>query len=521
MKPEVKDETYNDLMNRWAAQQSFLTRLRLRLMRPNPKSPVALRFLGYVVRVVALVAILWGIYYAILKQHLKSNGFAEQIAAGAAAPLHAEDVKIRPFSWKGTRGVTKELRAKGAAGAFYSELVARGVVIEVPASQFLNAEWSVESVDVAAAEVLLRSGRAAADVPAPEAVNPDDIDLPETLDLKALETEGAPLNFDLFDDDPAPASEDPLGAMTRADGLPVLAAGMGVSPDLAKLRFKSLIVRDGNLAWGYAATTRGILRHSEITLTPPAAPGGSWKVRANGGTLRQNWLSDLNVGHIEAEVGDSAITIKSGEVVIGEAGRCALTGSIQISGGTPVDLRLAGSGIALKDLAPNAIEPFIAGEADVAMTFSGDLNSRKGLAVAAKITPLEGATLRGLPILNVLASTLVEPRFRLVPLTGGEIAFTTGEGKWETTALNLESKGVCQIVAELKGTRLGFYEGTLRIGIPPEKLASLEPGFRAEHFAAGEGGLEWLDVPLNARDPNPTEGAARALGEAFAQSREK
>ncbi len=394
-----EERTFNEAMNEWAAKQSFLHNSKNRLIHPDPSLPLPFRLLGYGLRLAFFGAIFFLAGLFLLKKYVGSKGFADMMSEKIGALIDAESYEGSRYRWKGARASTKLFSAQGSEQAFFKELEATGIAFEMPKNLLFNKTWDLEKLEVGQLDVTLRVGQATG------------------LSAAAPAAERAPLT-----------------------------AGFGINPDLERLRFAHLQVKEAAFRWGVTKTNQGSVTGSGLVVTPPEAEAGAWTLDFAGGRLRQNWWRDLQIDSLRVEVGDGRIAFKDSALRLG-SGTGSLRGDITLGAIPDVSLQLNLQEVPVTSLIPAEFGTYLAGTANASIGIEGSPNTRAGFGSRSIVEFANEGTLLNIPAFEAISRLLDTIRFRVLPLTGGTVTFETGERRWNVSKVDIQ----CGNFAQLRG----------------------------------------------------------------------
>jgi len=463
------EKSYSEAMNEWARKNSFFGNRGNRLIHPSPALPGPLRALGYLLRVVALVFVLWLVVNYGLRKYVGSKGFGEKVGGVVAAMVGAEDFESSPLLWKGGRMSLTRFSATGGESAFYRSLDARYIRFQSSPLAFLGSTWSLDDVVLNNLDVKLRSGSKTGEVP---------------LSLRGGSGGGA-----------------------------LLLGGLGGGHEGKSLRFEELKVLDANVEWGLSEATRGGL----VSGTCRLLPGDSgWRLEIAGGTFGQTWLQGITVERLTITEEGGVLQFRDGELALASGGKGTLAGTVALGALPKVDLTLGLSAGALSDLLPKRYATYVDARIEGELRLTGSVNTKSGIEIAGDLRLAEGI-LRNIPVLESVSILTETTRVRNLPITSGTLRFTTREGALEVTALEAVSKDTAMLrgsfafARDMEGasekeliglTQTGadvsplLWSGNLRIGVLPKSL--VKAGQTGEKYFSPEAdGYRWMEVVLS------------------------
>ena len=464
--PEPQGQyTYADAMNQWAAgQDSYFRRVRAGLLHPGAASSGFGRVMGYIWRFVILAFIGAFIYWTMLKNHLKSETFANEMAAAAAAKIGADEVEFNPFRWKGQLALTPVFSAKGGSDSFFREMSGTSLQFRSELSELFQSDWKLRKITVGSMDVTLRSGGMGA-VPEMPSTRPED-DAPMVIpsEFGTPETElkvDSPMDFDSL-----PANDPADTIDFSRDGLDLKSGGLGIRPNFKDLEFEEIAVNNLTLRWGLSDVTRGVLENTTARILKE---NEGWSVEAIGGTFSQNWLPPLDlVTPMMITTSPGLITIAPVELAFG-SGSGALQGTVTTGDIPIVDLTLSIENVPLSTI--SGIGSAIDSRLELATTgdiiFSGSTNTTDGVRTEIDLQIVRG-TLRKIPVLEALAQPTTHGAFRRLPIEGGRLIAESSRDGLDVKSLKLTTEEVeIEAIFNLKDE---IFDGVLRVTIPAPML---------------------------------------------------
>lgn len=494
--------TYSDAMNEWANEQdSFFRRARAGILHPSAASSGIYRVMGYAWRLLVVVLVLLVIGYVGTRRHLKSPAFSDSIAAEITDLLKAEQTKIRPFAWKSGNAMSAEFASVGSPSSFFSKLEGTYLQFERPLLSLYNPSWHLENVRIDRLTLKLRSGGIGA-IPSLPATDIDD--LPEFPSDFAEPDTSIDLNPDRKDE------QEPLGMDLR-----IKSSGFGINPDFSLLTFDTLNISKLDASWGLTPLTRGRLTGATATVTREA---DTWTLTASTGTLRQRWLTDMQL------TTPLAVAIKPGSLTFApcelsfpkSAGTAKLSGTITTGDIPALDFDYAVTSVPISQLLapyPKAAQ-LVSGKISGNGKITGSTNTSDGVSLTLKAS-LENGHFASIPILGALASQTGHSPLRQLPVSG-TLDISTSASTTTFSNIDLVSSEDVHITGSFSVTTHDAdpkpddypegvpytpappdYAGTVRIGLSPD-LLDRATGARDKLFEL-ESGFYWLDVPLEGR----------------------
>ncbi len=475
MNQKLKGKSYNEVMNEWKAQQSFLKRASNSLMSPGHDVMGMSRVWSWTWRLLILTGIPLLIYMGIIRLHAKTATFTNQLAAETKRFLGADSVSFHRARWDWNGELrTEHVKIKGSPANIFSEAELDNMDTWITVPGVFRSAWHLDKVTVSSATVNLRAGAS---------------------------TKSA-----------------------AADRHPkLLTAGWGINPDFSQLTVDGYQCDKLHLVWGNTPSTIGELTDSTVSLIRSET---GWNLTAAGGGFRQGWLEGLRVTSAAVRIGADRAVIEKGDFTIAGGGTGALTGSFTLGEAPEIDAVIKMENIPFHPFLPDYFQRYVK---DVicrgTVTLSGSTNRSTGILMDSKLT-LKSGVLSGIPVFRALELATGETRLAQPDLTGGHLHFTSqgtqdpGGLVMEATDVVIESGTRMKIALTVRherkqvlATRVESIRdkdpakstdsmatntaGTLRVGLPPEIAAKLKPSIRKAFVTREEDGLQWLDIPYS------------------------
>ncbi|MDB4673417.1 hypothetical protein OAF27_01255 [Verrucomicrobiales bacterium] len=466
--PEPQGQyTYADAMNQWAAgQDSYFRRVKAGMFHPGAASSGLGRLMGYIWRFILLALIGAFIYWTMLKKHLKSETFADEMAAATAAKIGADEVSFNPFRWKGQLALTPVLSAKGSSDSFFREMSGTSLQFRSTLSDLFQSNWKIRKITIGSLDVTLRSGGMGA---VPEMPSTDsEADTPMVIPSE-FETPETDLNLDSpMDLESAPAARPDDTIDFSLDSLDLKSGGLGIQPNFSDLEFEEIAINNLTLNWGLTDITRGALENTTASIVEE---GDGWNIEATGGTFSQNWLPPLNlVTPLTIKTSPGLVTIEPVELQLG-SGSGILEGSVTTGDAPEVNMTLAIQNAPLSTISGNgtAIDSRIELITSGTVVFTGSTNTSEGIHSKIDLDILSG-TLRNIPVLEALALPTTHGAFRRLSIESGKLTAESSREGLEVKSLRLISGEVTiEAIFDLKEN---YYDGVLHVTIPSSMLKS-------------------------------------------------
>jgi len=477
MNQKLKGKSYNEVMNEWKAQQSFLKRASTSLMSPGHGVTGMPRLWGWTWRLLLLAGLPLLAYMGIIRIHAKTPAFTSQLAAETKRFLGAESVTVHQARWDWNGELrTENVKIKGSPANFFSEAKLDNVNTWITVPGVFRSAWHLDKVAISSASMKLRAG----------------------------------------------ASTKTTAAARTPE---LLSAGWGINPDFSQLSIDGYRCEKLLLTWGNTPSTAGELNDSTVSLV---RNGSDWNFTATGGGFRQGWIEGMRVTSAAVRIGTDRAVIEKGDFTVAGGGTGSLTGSFTLGEVPEIDAIIKMENIPFHPYLPDYFHRYVK---DVichgTVTLTGSTNRSTGILMDSKLT-LNSGTLSGIPVFRALALATGETRLAQPDLTGGHIHFTSqgsqdpGSLIMEATDVVIESGTRMKIALTLRhefkqvlATKIESTNsvttntaGTLRIGLPPEIAAKLKPSIRQAFVTREEEGLQWLDVPYRMEEGEFTRESA-------------
>jgi len=487
MKRDLKDKSYNQVMNEWAAQQDFLKRSRNSIFLPGGGAHGMDAVRGWLLRILGFLILPLAAYTLLLRSHLGGESFNKEMEEQVAAWLESPKVETSGA----TVDLSGELRIKEVAGpggpsAPFSEIKAEKLTGSLGTAGFFRRKWTFPSLSAFSLTAQLRSGGVS-------------------------KTAGPPKSDSV------------------ADGAALMTAGFGVSPDYRYLSFDRFSTGNLNLQWGTNPATAGHLTGG-VVFAQRTAQG--WDCTARSGMFGLGWLDGLKIANASLQMADGRAILQKAELTPPSGGSGVLAGSISFGEFPEIAATTTLTEIRIDDFLPAPFADFGDAVCSGTVTFKGSTNRSEGIVATAELTPLSGA-LHGLPIFRALELAtgglpLLQPR-----ITGGQIRFRsggTGENNGyflDTTGTELMCGPALKVIIKARHERalapanlddptaerpvITVNSGSLLVGLSQSTAASLAPKVRETFFAREADGMVWTEIPFSGNGSDLTRKAAEAI----------
>jgi len=468
-----RKDTYSDAMNDWAAKQSFFRNRSNRIIHPDPNSPGFIRFLGYFLRLAALIFVVWLVGTKLASKYFRGNGFNEKLQVQMTSYLDAEELDAENFTFIRKKAVCKKISATGNENAPYRSFEAKAITFQMPLLKRFKEAWTIDSLNIGQLNMELKSG-------------------------------GKSQKTSTSAHDPAPQ---------------LIHAGIIPNPDFKKLTIARTTCTKANLSWGLSKATKGRLDGSKLELTPEAK---GWRMRLTEGLAHQNWIRDLHIDDLLIRKEDRTLSFSDSSIRLGnDTTPGTLEGKMTLGEIPKADLNLKFPKVKSRDLFPkgaNFPDLFNSDDVKLSLNITGSTNSFAGIETSGKAT-LSSGEHRKLPAFEALDQLLKTNNFRVFMIEEGEVEFRTRGGKLEITRLECtqpEARAILRgnftyspavTAEEAQAAQAINFDGEQIVEREDHVVGSLQLGVRpsvveanplAKSFFTKEAeGYMWIEFPLD------------------------
>jgi hypothetical protein len=479
----LKGKSYNEVMNEWAAQQSFLRRASSGLLRPGYDVTGYARLWGWLWRMLILTGVPLLLYMGVLRVYGKGPAFNTQMTAEVKRFLGAENVVLGATRWdlNGELRIAS-MKVQGKSANIFQDLKAENLSTWITVPNVFKSDWHLKSVDSVKASISLRPGGS-----------------------------------------PKVASGSP------ESGSKLLTAGWGIKPDFSLLTVDQYKSDSLTLTWGGNPATTGELTGSNATLTHN---GADWDLLLAGGTFRQGWFDQIRVLNAKVKITPDRAVFEKGEFAIAGGGNGTLTGNIALGEFPEVDLTINVENTPFHPFLPEFFQNYVKALSKGTIKLSGSTNRSTGILMDCNFDLLSGKII-GVPVFRALELATEETHVAQPEIKGGHVRFTS-QGTQENGGFLLEASDVvldcganlkigltirherkevqasnAREAAAATGDSVSLTTvGTIRIGLPPETFTKLKPAIRQEFFTREDQGLHWMEAPYRMEDGEFTKDTA-------------
>ncbi len=206
---------------------------------------------------------------------------------------------------------------------------------------------------------------------------------------------------------------------------------------------------DTNISWGYSDRTRGSIRKS--SLQAQRTPGG-WRLRLRGGLFSQNWLKELQIVRMDAELTEEGLFIESAEFQKGD-GKVIFKEIRLIAGQRPdlsgmVELK----SVDLATIIPIKAADYLEGKITTTLTVSGSTNATEGVGFAGRVRlgDEDLVALRDeIPLLRALSVADAFNNYRRLEFRDGSFNMKTSGGRLKIDNINLKASDILTLKGKL------------------------------------------------------------------------
>ncbi len=476
MKDKFKGQSYNRVMNEWAAQRD--------LKRENSSifSSQGGNFLwGWIWRIFLMVLLPLLGYIGWMRLHMKADSWNTELRGQAQQFIGAKESTLRRSRWDWSGGLRVDsLKAKGGPSSFFKELEAVNMNTQITVPHVFKKAWHLKNLDAYSAAIHLRNGK-------------------------------------------------PLATADNTQGqLAVLTAGWGISPDFSQLTIDSYSCRSLALSWGSSPANSGEIAG---TLATMVKKGNAWKTTFEGGAARQGWLGNLRLTSLRVNITSGEARIEKGDFTLVGGGSGTISGSVTLTETPEIRAMVTMENADSKNFLADSLQKMIQFVCSGSVALSGSTNRNTGVVLDAKLS-IKSGSIRSIPILRALEIVTSEPRLSQPVIFGGDLQFIS-KGASESGSIALEGNDILFDCGPLFQIGLNFRHerkpvmaenikdaqpvadsvsvetsATLRIGLAPEIATKLNFAIRTEFGAREEGGFHWITIPYSGDEAAPTKGSA-------------
>ena len=493
----MRDKTYSEVMNEWAAQRSFVMSTRSRILHPPYDAPLAVRAFGYLWRAAVVVLVPLAAFLYLVKDYVTSKPFKAGMEKGVISFFDAPRGKLDGVSWRMENGKLGFRQLMVEDSPWFDRLDAKDMITEVPLTRVFRKQWTFERLSVGELTVSLKSGVAGA-VPVYE-FNDEDLDPARLRNSR-----------------PA-GQEEPKPKLLRG--------GFGIDPDFKSLQLRLVQAGRLNLSWGGGGSTKGSLTGSSAELTKASR---GWDFSAAGGEFSQSWMTGLKLVSWKAKLTGGGAEANEARFTQTGGGEVKLRGSVTFGQNPTLTGDADLTAVRLQEFLPESLSSYVQATASGAVKISGDLNGTTGVGLAGALG-VENGRVTGLPVLGALQLVTGEDTYGVLNVRSGKADFTSDGGEL-TSGLKVNVSELtlnCEPVARLRFT--GAYQrgtfldlttaagsatkvtltGTLKLGIQASAVGKMKPAVAQKFFSESRDGWHWLTIPVDGVN-DPVSGAVAA-----------
>ncbi|TAE74895.1 MAG: hypothetical protein EAZ84_10155 [Verrucomicrobia bacterium] len=376
-------QSFNQKLSQWIASQGFWFQLRHSMSGGGGWAMTFHHLMRLALKLFVALLVAAGAFGIYLVKRVDSPKFVESLNGKLASGLGATEVKVLDFARAQGEVQIRRVGAEGGEGCFFKSLDAGNLRMKMGLLDGLTGTWDAGTLIAKWMEIDLKAGA----------------DSPE-----------------------------------EAEGL-----GRSLFRYWESFRFSSLEVDEATLRWGFSQRTQGRITKSRMTATRSV---DGWRLVFRGGSFSQNWLKDLEIVEMVAEIGSGGLKVTKGEFKSG-GGDVVFKDVIVTGGERPqVSGSVEVNKVSLDPFIPLAVHPFLEGVISGNFALSGSTNSVEGIQIEGDVT-LGGGNLvslrERLELLNALSVVDVYNSYHKVPFDRGSFHLRTVGGAMELTRIDLKA----------------------------------------------------------------------------------
>jgi len=393
-------DDFQSRMSEWVSKQGLLFQLRYAGNVKGTKNSARATFFRIILHIFVLTVITALSFWGYLVKRVDSKSFREDLQANIGKALGSETIETRGL--KRSRGYLEiaSINMIGGTNSAFEDLELRAVKRSMGLADGFLTPWSGDSLQVGSMNAYVKGGADS--------------------------------------DEDATASYQSLFWSSK------------------NFKLQSIVVAEANLWWGYSSSNRGHILGSRMNAT---RVGEGWALTFTGGEFSQNWLKNLEIDRIEAELSPDGFHIHEARLRSKDT-EVSFTLSMVNGGATP-DFEGKGkfSKLAIADYLDEQYLKLIDGRISGTFEVSGSTNKQEGFKLTTEVVLEEGdrVELRDrIPLFRALSTADRFRSYKKVRLTTGEFRMTT-------------AKDVLQIEnLALVASRLMRLEGAFKLRPPKE-----------------------------------------------------
>lgn len=510
-----RGKSYSQVMNEWAAQRSFVNRLRSRLIHPPYDAPWYGKVWGYAWRLGSLTLIVLSVGHVALKSRFAGGSFRGHIGEEMSKRYHATNVTCGRISFPLFQpGVQiSAIGADGTPDSVFNRVDAYELGFDL-GWQYLKTDWNIDRLRINRMEMALKSGSAEGSSESDESQKPG----------------SSPSNLP----DRVVAPQFKTGAVTPKNSL--LTAGFGLNPNFGDLKIHSSTVGDLSMNWGFSTTTAGSIQGASAVLEE--ADGDALKLSLTGGKFSQNWLSGLKVENVESLISQKEVTFGKAFFTYGEFGRVAMDGSLALGNIPSLEFKIAGENLPLRPFISAPFNKYLEGNMSFSGTLNGTINRSTGVTTKLNVKlvppPSHSRTTsvndpempiayfnNGISIFRSLYVASGEEKLVQPGITSGTFQIESGGGVLKLSKIDLRGgdlfriKGSMEVREELEvstkapslndandaAPKLTYSsKGELVMGFETKLVKRLPVTIQHQFFTQDDGGFCWVRIAFQNED---------------------
>ncbi len=392
MNEEQRDRgEFEEKMNQWISKQGILFQLK----HGATGSGIIASLITLLIRLVSVALVVAVVLWIIA---LRKGGGEEFMAQSFEKTLgsyfHASEVEVKGVRRRDGKLSVDTVDLIGGPDAFFEKMSIRGISCERSRLGDLKNIWNAGQVNVAAIDVLVRSG-----------------------------------------------SETDAEAQRRMDSL---------FGEVSGINFDGISVKQCNVVWGYGQYTRGSIVDSSLKITHEEA--GKILLEFETGFFSQNWIERAKLEKVTVICTSNGLAFSEGEVLL-SPGELTFSGNISVAAIPKLNGSFAFQGLPLQQFIPvnmklrKDFQGTLSGEGK----FSGSPNSSSGIKSEADVQVTNEFPLiirSSFPLIQALRAIDTQNTYYKLSFTEGGFNFAYEEGNVMVKNLNLKSDELMDLKGE-------------------------------------------------------------------------
>lgn len=398
--------------------------------------------------------------YIWLGKLINSPGFSEFLASQAGEAMEAQ-AELKSLRWNGYSALSEGLVLIGFKSSKVDQLHAETLRVEWNWRSLFQGAWRIENIEVQK--------------------------LSATFKIKERSPSEKNLSDKIAKGVALPAESEAPSSSTNNEKFPAFLAKW--LP--ARFEFGRLEVLDANLNFDQFGTTRN-------ALSVVAVENGH-DIEARGGSLSILGIPPLTLAQCRIRERNGTYFLEDFRAFVNGGGSIVASGTL----GEKKRLNLVWDNVPVNLPPVPQLGEYLTGISKGNATQKEDGSWRGSLSI-------NGASLRGLPLMKTVASFLRNPAWANPPLQAFSADFEWSGGNLTLTNLIIESANLARIEGSLGVAAGGILSGQLQVGLDQNTLKFL-PGARETVFNKARGGWNWSSVQLGGTLSHPTEDLSSRL----------